>query len=60
MFDNEKTCDEFHANPDGLQPAVIEQMRHIYGVNLIEIVVLPIYRLIINEVLAICSNLKEI
>lgn len=50
VFDEAKTCDVFHANPGGLQPALIEKMKHIYGVNLIEIIVLPIYKLILNEV----------
>ena len=60
VFDDRVTCDVFHANPDGLQQPVIKQMEGIYGANLIEIVVLPVYKLIINEVLIFDHNLMKI
>jgi len=43
-------CDTFHSNPDGIESEEANSMVHIYGVNLIEIVVEPFYRLVIREV----------
>ena len=49
-FDEDKMCDVFHSNPDGLESATVNQMSQIYGVNLIEIVVLPLWKLTVKEV----------
>ena len=45
------TCDVFHDRIDGgLEPQGISEMGHLYGGNVIEIIVPPIYKMILKEV----------
>ena len=43
-------CGAFYSSADGLESAEANQTMHIYGVNLIDIVLLPLHQLTIKEV----------
>ena len=50
VYDTDLSCESFHQNSGGLSPKEVEERERHYGLNLIKITVLPVYRLIIKEV----------
>ena len=49
-FDAGISCDMLHAAAGGLEAPVILEKENLYGTNFIQIVVLPVYKLILKEV----------
>ena len=44
------TTDSFLDKKNGLEAASVSEMQHLYGPNIIEITVLPVYKMILKEV----------
>jgi len=49
-YDVDSACDSFHKNKNGLSIKDIDVNKCLFGLNLIQISVLPVYHLILKEV----------